>query len=82
MPRREDAERFVEALPVEEAFEPAQAALVRVAVKWLRVLTPEERREVRGVLIEFEAHDPELVPIPGREPIRVTLLRREEAPRA
>lgn len=78
MPKKADVERYREELPLEVAFEPAQLALLQVGIKWLRLLTPEERREVRGVLIEFEEHDPELVPIPGREPIRVTLLKREE----
>jgi hypothetical protein len=77
MPTREAQEAYVAELPYEEAFEPAQHALVRVAIKWLRLLTPEERREVRGISVEFEDVAPGLVPIPGREPIRVTLLKWE-----
>lgn len=77
MPDAETLRRYVEELPVEEAFEPAQHALVRVAIKWLKLLTPEERAGIRGILIELEPYEPGLVPVEGYVPTRVTLLMRE-----
>jgi len=77
MPDADAVRRYVEELPAEEAFEPAQHALVRVALKWLHLLTPEERQEFRGILIEYEPYEPGLVPVEGYVPIRVTLLKRE-----
>lgn len=78
MPSQNAHDEYMAELPYEESFEPAQHALVRVAIKWLRLLTPEERREARGIVVEFEDVEPELVPIPGREPVRVTRLKRED----
>jgi hypothetical protein len=79
LPDPEALQRYQDELPLEEAFEPAQMALVRLAIKWLRLLRPEERQENRGILVEFEPYAPGGIPVDDFVPVHVTLLKREEA---
>jgi hypothetical protein len=76
MPKTDAVRKFEAELPVEEAFEPAQYALARVAAKWLKLLTPEERKVVRGIMVEIDEVDPPGSPDDVIVPTRVTLLRR------
>jgi hypothetical protein len=82
LPDPEAVQRYRDELPLEEAFKPVQMALVRLAIKWLRLLRPEERQEIRGILVELEPYAPGGIPVEDFVPVRVTLLKRDEdAPR-